>query len=183
MKKDTLILAKRYAGALFDLAVEHNAVAAIRGDLQALAQIAKSDAAVDRFLSTPMVPRDMLGQVITTLKKKVKLHALTEKFLDVLSQNKRLFILTSVGMAFDDLYHAQQGETKARIISAHQLSEKQIKAIEQKLGKEMNTKILADAQTNEELIGGLVVQIGSTMIDDSLKTKLNNIEQVMKGVA
>ena len=108
------------------------------------------------------------------------LYELTKRFVGVVAQNRRLFALTAMIKQFQGILAQRRGELTAEVVSAQELSAKQRKTIEDELKKAMGTKVSVDARVDEDLLGGLVVKIGSRMIDSSIKTKLQQLRLSMR---
>jgi F-type H+-transporting ATPase subunit delta len=157
-------LAGRYATALFELARESKAVTAVEASLGKV-QKALSDSADFASLTT----------------KAMKLDALTTKTLGVLADNRRLAETSAVAKAFAALAAADRGEITADVTSAHALSAAQTKAIAAKLKARVGRDVAINAKIDPSILGGLTVRIGSTLIDNSIKTRLNTLASAMKG--
>lgn len=172
--------AARYAEALFDLAVEGNALERVEADLKALSAAIAGSADLRAMLSSPVYDADAKSRAIAAIADKGGLSALTKNFLGVVAKNRRLFALEGVISAFNQRLAVHRGEISAEAISAAPLNTDQTKRlrgeIERVVGKAVNLTVKVDA----ELLGGMIVKVGSTMIDSSLKTKLNRLKSVMK---
>jgi len=171
----------RYASALYDLASENKAVAAVEQDLGALAQALSESADLAALIRNPQVGRDAAAKAMDGIAKLLKLSPLTEKFLGVLSANGRLAVLPQVIGAFSAIASAARGEVKAEVTSAHPLSDAQLKALSAKLKAREGKDVTLSATVDPAILGGLVVKIGSTQIDSSIRTRLNTLAHAMKG--
>lgn len=173
-------VAARYAGALFDLAKEAGALEAVEADLKALA--AAVDAAPDlkSFLESPVYGSGEQARAVAALAERMGFGPLTANFLSLVAKNRRLFALEGMIGAFFARLADHRGEIAAEATAAAPLSDEQKKRlrteIEAIVGRAVNLTIRVDP----ELLGGLVVRIGSKMIDSSLRTKLNRLKSVMK---
>jgi len=172
--------AGRYAEALFDLALEGNALDRVEADLKALASAIGASADLRAMLKSPVYDADAKARAIAAIADRAGASPLTKNFLGVVAKNRRLFALDGVIAAFRDRLAAHRGEVAAEAISAAPLNVDQAKRlrgeIERVVGKAVNLTVKVDP----ELLGGMVVKVGSTMIDSSLKTKLNKLKSVMK---
>jgi F-type H+-transporting ATPase subunit delta len=174
-------LAGRYAIALFELARESKAVDAVEASL-AKVQAALAESVDFKMLTTnAAVSRTAAKATVGALAKAMKLDALTAKTLGVLADNRRLAETGAVAKAFAALASAQRGEMTAEVTSAHPLSTAQTKAIAAKLKARVGRDVAISAKVDPAILGGLTVKIGSTLIDNSIQTRLNSLAQAMKG--
>ncbi len=177
----TASLQGRYASALFDLASEQGVVSAVEGDLEKLgAALAQSDD-LAALIRNPRISREATGKVIEAVSDMLGLSALTKNFLGVLSGNRRLSTLPQVVRAFASIAAAQRGEVSAEVTSAHPLSESQLSQLAAKLKAREGKEVKLRAHVDPAILGGLVVRVGSTQIDSSIRTRLNSLAQAMKG--
>jgi F-type H+-transporting ATPase subunit delta len=174
-------LAGRYASALFDLASEAGNVSTVEADLDKLAAALAESPDLAALIRNPEVSRADLGKAVAALGKYLGLDALSSNFLGVLAQNRRLSQLPAVIAAFNTIAAAQRGEVTAEVKSAHKLSDTQIATLQQKLKAREGRNIKLHASVDPELLGGLVVTIGSKRIDSSIRTRLNSLAHAMKG--
>ena len=174
-------LAGRYASALFDLASEAGTVSAVESDLETLAEAHRESAELRALIKNPEVSREALGRVLAGLGETLKLAELTRNFLGVLAQNRRAGELPAVIRAFQSIAAAQRGEVTAEVASAHALTDEQLAALEQKLRARQGRTVKLKTRVDPDLLGGLVVTIGSQRIDSSIRSRLNSLAQAMKG--
>jgi F-type H+-transporting ATPase subunit delta len=177
----TASLQGRYASALFELAEENKAVAAVESDLDALGQAIADSDDLAALIRNPEVKRDAAAAAMDGVAKLLGLSQLTRNFLGVLAANRRLAVLPEIVRAFAAIAAAQRGEVKAEVTSAHPLSDAQIKALGAKLKAREGKDVKLSATVDPEILGGLIVRIGSTQIDSSIRTRLNTLAQAMKG--
>lgn len=171
----------RYASALFELASEQNAVAAVEQDLGALRQALTESADLVALIRNPQIGRGEAARVMEGVAGLLKLSPLTNQFLGVLAQSRRLAVLPEVVRAFASIAAASRGEVKAQVTSAHPLSATQLKALAAKLKEREGKDVTLSATVDPAILGGLVVRIGSTQIDSSIRTRLNSLANAMKG--
>lgn len=171
----------RYASALYDLANEKKAVTAVESDLAALDQALAESADLAALIRNPQVGRDAAAKAIEGVAALLKLSPLTRQFLGVLAQNRRLAVLPEIVRAFATIAAAARGEVKAEVTSAHPLGAAQLKALAAKLKEREGKDVTLSATVDPAILGGLVVKIGSTQIDSSIRTRLNTLAQAMKG--
>lgn len=174
-------LAGRYASALFDLARESKAVETVEASLAKVQAALKESSDFAALTTNASVSRDAAKAVVAGIAKALKLDALTAKTLGVLADNRRLPEIGAVARAFTALASAQRGEMTAEVTSAHPLNAAQTKAIAAKLKERVGRDVAISAKIDPAILGGLTVKIGSTLIDNSIQTRLNTLAQAMKG--
>jgi F-type H+-transporting ATPase subunit delta len=174
-------LAGRYASALFDLARDEKKIDSVGSSLEALSQALAQSPEFRQLIASPLVDRDEAGKAFAAIGEKLKLDPITGKFLHVLSRNGRKGQLPQVARLFRRLASEHRGEATAEIVSAHPLTDDQMAALKSKLKARAGRAVTIDALTDPAILGGLVVKLGSEMIDSSLKTKLNRFALAMKG--
>ena len=174
-------LAGRYATALFELARESKAVAAVEASLGNVQKALTDSADFASLTTNASVSRDDAKKAVAAIAKAMKLDALTTKTLGVLADNRRLAETGAVAKAFAALAAADRGEITADVTSAHALSATQIKAIAAKLKARVGRDVAINSKIDPSILGGLTVRIGSTLIDNSIKTRLNTLATAMKG--
>ena len=173
-------LAGRYASALFDLASENGTVTAVETDLETLGAALSESDDLAAATTNPQLSRAQQGAAVAAIAKHLKLSDLTTKFLGVLAGNRRLSKLPEMIAAFKSIAAAQRGEVSATVTSAHPLTDEQIKVLKDKLTARVGRTVMLTADEDPDLLGGLVVTIGSERIDASIRTRLNSLSQAMK---
>ncbi|UTW51338.1 F0F1 ATP synthase subunit delta [bacterium SCSIO 12827] len=168
-------LAGRYATALFELAEADKQLDTVAQDLAAIRDMVDGSADLARLIRSPVIARDNQIAAMDAILTKAGVSELTKHFVGVVAQNRRLFALTAMITQFQGILAQHRGEMTAEVTSAQALSDKQRQAIEDGLKKAMGAKVAVDARVDEDLLGGLVVKIGSRMIDSSIKTKLQQL--------
>ena len=174
-------LAGRYALALFELARDQKQLETVGASLAAVRQALTESEDFRELTRSPLIGRDQAIRAVTAASDAMRLDPLTRNFLGVLAQNRRLSRLADVIRAFNQLAARHRGEITAEETSAHPLDDGQVDAIRQNLRTRMGRDIAVDLQVDPAILGGLVVKIGSKMIDGSIRTKLNTLAQAMKG--
>jgi len=175
-------LAGRYASALFDLARDEKQIDSVSRSLDSLNQALADSREFEQLVASPLVDRDEAGKALAAIAGELKVDPLTANFLGVLARNGRKGQLAQVICLFRRLAADHRGETTAEIVSAHPLSDKQVAALKTQLkARAGGADVTIDARTDPAILGGLIVKLGSQMIDASLKTKLNRLAQAMKG--
>jgi F-type H+-transporting ATPase subunit delta len=174
-------LAGRYASALFELASEAGTVSAVESDLDTLEGALRESAELRALIRNPEVSREQIRKVVAGLGEAMGLSELTRSFLGVLAHNRRVAELPAMIRAFHMIAAAQRGEVTAEVASAHALTDKQIDALETKLRAREGRTVKLKTRVDPDLLGGLVVTVGSKRIDGSIRTRLNSLAQAMKG--
>ena len=174
-------LAGRYASALFELASEAGTVTAVESDLDRLEAALAESAELRALIRNPEVSRDQLGKVMSGIGAHLGLADLTKNFLGVLAANRRVADLPATIRAFHAIAAAQRGEVTAEVASAHALTDEQLATLEQKLRAREGRTVKLKTRVDPDLLGGLVVTVGSKRIDGSIRTRLNSLAQAMKG--
>ena len=174
-------LSGRYAKALFELAAETKAIDKVGASLAGLSAALAASPEFVALTVNPLLSRETAANSIAAVAKSMKLDALTTKFLGVLAQNRRLGELTDIIRAFEALASADRGEATADVTSAHPLDVTQVNALKAKLKAKVGRDVAIKQTVDSSLLGGLIVKIGSQMIDSSIKTRLNTLATAMKG--
>lgn len=174
-------LAGRYASALFDLAAENGSVSAVESDLENLEAALTESTDLRAATTNPQLSRSAQGAAVTAVAKVLGLSDLTTSFLGVLAANRRLAALGDMIRAFQTIAAAQRGEVSAQVTSARALSDDQLAALKDKLTQREGRTVKLKSSVDPDLLGGLVVTIGSQRIDGSIRTRLNSLANAMKG--
>ena len=177
-------LAGRYAGALYDLTVEAKSTDAVSADLAAVKSLIAENDDMAMLVSSPAYSRTEQSRAIQAVLAAAKANPLTIKFVGAIAENGRLFSLPQIIQAFIDEVARRNGQVSAEVVSAVALDEARQKSVKETVSQIAGSEnISLSLRVDPSLIGGLVVRIGSRLIDTSLKTKLNRLEAAMKGVA
>ena len=175
-------IAARYATALFELAKEDKALKALEADADALGAALAASPELGAMIASPVISRDEQAAAIAAIAKKMKLSALTANTLALMAANRRLFVLPQLVTDILARIATEKGEVTAEVTSAAALSADQAAklaaTLKARVGKDVKLKTAVD----ESLIGGLVVKLGSTMIDTSVRSKLAALQNAMKEV-
>ena len=180
--KTTGLIAERYASALYELADSAKALDQIAADLRSMKVMMAASADLVRLIRSPVLGRADQSRAVTALAEKAGFHDLTRRFLGTVAANRRLFTLSSVIEGFLAELARRRGEATADVTSAVSLTPAQTAALEEALRSAVGSKVTVDLKVDKSLIGGLVVRVGSRMIDTSLATKLRRLRLAMKGV-
>lgn len=174
-------IADRYAHALFDLADENKQLDAVADDLRALSQLIAESDELTRLVRSPVLSRDEQGKAMAALLDKMGACDLTKKFTALVAAKRRLFALRAIARAYLEELAGRRGEVVADVAVAQELSAEQKEALEAALKKAVGGKVSMDLTVDPSLLGGLVVKVGSHMVDSSLSGKLQRMKFAMKG--
>jgi F-type H+-transporting ATPase subunit delta len=176
-------VAGRYASALFELANEERKLAEVEQDMTLIASLLEASADLRRMVRSPVFTADEQGKAIAAIADRFGISPLSSNFLRLLARNRRLFALADVLKAFRAILARHRGEITADVTSAHPLSEAQLNALTDTLAATAGGKrVKINTRVDPAILGGLVVKMGSRMIDSSLRTKLNSLKIAMKEV-
>jgi F-type H+-transporting ATPase subunit delta len=173
-------VAGRYATALFDLARDEKSIDSVKADLDKFAALLADSPDLVRLVRSPVFTADAQGKALAAVLAKAGIGGITAKFLQVLIANRRLFAVDDVIRAFRTLVAKFRGEATAEVTVAEQLSDKNLDALKAALKSVSGKDVDLNVKVDPSIIGGLVVKLGSRMVDSSLRTKLNSIKHAMK---
>ena len=174
-------LAGRYATALFDLARDQRQIDAVGRTLDALNQALFDSKEFAELVSSPLVSREEAGKAFAALAPQLNMDPITTNFVGVLARNGRKNELRAVTRAFKRLAADHRGEATAEVVTARPLNDDQISALKAQLRARVGRDVNIDAAVDPDILGGIVVKLGSQRIDASIRTKLNRLAQAMKG--
>lgn len=173
--------ARRYAGALFDLAKEKGELAAIAGDLKTIEALAADSEDLTRLLESPAFAREDKVKALVAVADKVGLSKTATGFIGTMAQNGRARDLVGAAKHFDVLYAKERGVKRAIARTASDMSADQRARLEQVLAKAVGSDVELETEVDQDLIGGIQLRIGSTLIDASVAAKLDRMNTAMKG--
>ena len=171
--------AERYSLALYELASDNNVLELVESQSSAILDLILSNKDFSNLIKDPTNNQENLLKVINIISENNKFETLLKNFLSFLVIKKRLFYLEQILKSFIEICSKKRGELKAELKSAKELSSDEILKITNELTKNFSSKIKLNYKHDESLIGGLIVQVGSTMVDTSIKNKLQQIENRM----
>ena len=174
-------LAGRYATALFGLARDEKQIDAVTRSLKVLEAAGAESADFRALVGSPLISRAEAAKAIRALTPALGVDPITAKFLGVLADNGRLGELKAMIKAFRHLAARDRGETTAEVTSARPLADDQVAKLKANLAARLGRDVAVEAKVDPEILGGLVVRLGSQMIDSSIRTKLNTLANAMKG--
>jgi F-type H+-transporting ATPase subunit delta len=175
-------MAGRYATALFELALESNAIDAVKADLDRFDALVGESADLRRLVRSPVFAAETQGKALGAVLDKAGIGGLTAQFLKVITANRRLFAVHDMTRSYRALAARHKGEVTAQVTLAEALSDAHRSAITDALKSVTGKDVGLDVKVDPAIIGGLVVKLGSRMVDSSLRTKLNSIKHAMKEV-
>jgi F-type H+-transporting ATPase subunit delta len=170
----------RYATALFDLARDENSIDAVKADLDRFAAMLDESADLKRLVRSPVFAAEAQLKALSAVLEKAEITGVSANFLKVLAANRRLFAVSEVIRAFNALVAKFKGEATADVTVAETLSDKNLEALKAALKSVTGKDVTLDVKVDPSIIGGLVLKLGSRMVDSSLRTKLNSIKNAMK---
>jgi F-type H+-transporting ATPase subunit delta len=176
-------LAERYAGALFDLADQRRALDEVASNLRELRAMLQASSDFVRLIRSPVLSREEQSRAIGVIADRAGLSPLVRNFLGVVARNRRLFAVPAMIEAFLAELAKRRGEVTAQVTAARPLSQTQLEALNAQLRRGLGSRVVLDVRVDPGLIGGLVVKLGSRMIDASVRSKLQRLQLAMKSVA
>jgi F-type H+-transporting ATPase subunit delta len=174
-------LAGRYASALFGLARDERQIDAVSRSLDALASALVDSREFGDLIASPLIGRKDAARAFAALSPELGLDPITAKFLGVLARNGRKRELRKIIRAYRRIAAAHRGEISADVVSAHPLKDDQIDALKARLKGRAGRDVTIDLSVDPHILGGIVIKLGSEMIDASIRTKLNRLASAMKG--
>ena len=171
--------AERYSLALYELASENNVLAQVEGQSLSILNLISSSKDFSNLIKDPTSNQKDLLKVINNISDNNDFESILKKFLSFLVTKRRFFYVKQILKSFIETCSQKRGELKAELKSAKELSSAEISKIKDELTKNFSSKIKLNYKHDESLIGGLIVQVGSTMVDTSIKNKLEQIENRM----
>ena len=170
----------RYATALFELARDEKSVDAVKADLDKFEAMLNESVDLKRLVRSPVFSAEAQSRALAAVLESAGISGISAKFLKVLTANRRLFAVADVIRAFRALVAKFKGEATADVAVAETLSDKHLDALKAALKTVTGKDVALNVKVDSAIIGGLVVKLGSRMVDSSLRTKLNSIKQAMK---
>lgn len=174
-------LAGRYALAIFELAQEEHAVDAVAADFASLKQLMAESSELTRLIRAPVFSRDEQAAGMNGVLNRMEAAPLTRRFILLLASKRRLFALADIIRAYGLLVAKQKGEMSAQVTSARPLSDNETAELKATLKAKLSRDVQLETRVDPSLLGGLIVKVGSRMIDSSLRTKLNGLRMAMRG--
>ena len=175
------VIANRYAEALSQLSEEENITKEIYNELHDVVEVIKNNKELDNVLKSPLVAKNEKTQLIEALFNN-KINNDLKNFLKILVEKGRISSLKSIELTFKELLNDKHNIIEGTVISAIALTEKQVKELEEKLSKKYNKNVTLENEVDQSILGGVLVRLGNTQIDGSVKTRLNNIKDQLTQV-
>jgi len=175
------LIAYRYASALYELAAELKNIDAVLKDLEFLQKSIKVNKDLKLLVQSPLIVSDDKQKILEKILSKKSANKITITFLKVISNNKRFVYLSSIISQFININAQKRGNVLADVTSADELSDKQKNEINNQLKSILGQKLSLDFKVDKKIIGGLIVKVGSKMIDSSLASKISKLKIAMKG--
>ena len=174
-------LAQRYATAVFELAMDGQKLDRVGQELSGFVRLMGESADLKRLVESPVISRADQGKAILAVAEKAGVDQLTSRFLGVLAEHRRLFVLPGIAKAYGTMLAAHKGEVAAEVVSAVPLGEAELDTLKKSIAGFMGQAVTVETRVDPALLGGVVVRVGSRMLDASLRTKLQQLEQTLKG--
>jgi F-type H+-transporting ATPase subunit delta len=174
-------VAERYASALFELAKEQGQQAAVEKDLIGFQGLMTASEDLRHLITSPVFTAEAQSKAVALIAAKAGISVLTSNFLKVLAANRRLFAIGDIVKSYRAIAARARGEIAAEVSSAQPLTEAQMQALKEQLRGTVGKDVTITAKVDPSLLGGLIVKVGSKMIDSSLRTKLDSLKVAMKG--
>lgn len=174
-------VAGRYASALFELASEENVVPEVEADLAKFQALFDESSDLRRMVRSPVIPADEQTKALSMILDRAGVGPLTMNFFKLIGSNRRLFAAPDMVRAFRGLAARARGEVTAEVASAQPLSDAQTAALKQALREQAGKDVTLAVKVDPSLLGGLVVKLGSRMIDSSLRTRLGAMKVALRG--
>ena len=175
-------LAERYAAALFDLGDERRTLDAVASDLRQLRSMLQASSDLRRLIRSPVLSRDQQGAAMGAVAESAELSPLVRDFLAVVARNRRLFAVPAIIEAFLTKLATRRGEVNAQVTAAQPLTEAQLAALNEQLRRSIGSRVTVDVQVDRGLIGGMIVKVGSRMVDGSVRSRLQRLQLAMKSI-
>jgi F-type H+-transporting ATPase subunit delta len=176
-------MAGRYATALFDLAREEKAIDPVKANLDRFDELLSESPDLMRLVRSPVFSAEQQAKALTAVLALAGIDGLAAKFLQVVAANRRLFAVRAISKGFRALVAHHKGEVVADVTMAEKPNDRQLAAIKDALRGVTGKDVQVDVKVDPSIIGGLIVKLGSRMIDGSLRTKLKSIKHTMKEVS
>lgn len=173
--------AERYAAAVFDMAIASGEVDAVDAGLASLARTIAGDPALSRALKSPLYKAEEKAAVLAALADRLKLPDLARRFIGVVALNRRSGDIPAMARAFADRAARHRGASRVVARVAHPITAEQTQDLEATVSRSLGRTVAVEVEVDAALIGGLQLKIGSRLVDASIRTKLNNLTNLMKG--
>lgn len=170
-------IARRYASALADVVTKSGETEVVKAELKTWVELINANGNLQKIFANPAIAHLSKEKILEDLLAKTKPSRTTANFLRVLLRNNRLVILSEINQTFLKVLEERSGIAAGQVISARPLSESEKSALQTALAKLTGKKIFLNYQINENIIGGVITRIGSTIYDNSVRTRLENLRQ------
>jgi F-type H+-transporting ATPase subunit delta len=174
-------LAERYAAALFEIADERRALDVVANDLRQLRAMLAASVDLVRLVRSPILSRLDQARAVGAIAQHAELSPLVRDFLAVVARNRRLFAVPAMIEAYLAMLAARRGEVTAEVVAAQPLTEAQLALLGEQLRRTVGRRVTVDARVDKRLIGGIIVRVGSRMVDASVESKLRRMQLAMRG--
>ena len=167
---------KSYALALFEISKENSVIEKVENEMSSLGKLLNESSDFKKIVLSPLVTKEDKQDLFFKIAEKSNFSLISKNFLGFIAKKNRLFFLEKIIESFLNLVSTDKGELKAKLVSSKKLTTEEQKKIQEDFSKDLKSKINIDYKYDPDLIGGLVIQVGSVMVDTSIKTKLKKLE-------
>ncbi|MGF1475371.1 MAG: F0F1 ATP synthase subunit delta [Geminicoccaceae bacterium] len=174
-------LAARYATALMELAKDRDQIDHVASELDSLASAVDENDDLASMIKSPLMRRDDQVRAMAAICDKAGFSDLTKKVVGLMADQRRLFALPDMVASFKAMVARERGEVQAEVVSAQPLTEEQERSLKETVGAEVGQNVVMTSRVDPDLLGGLVLRVGSRMVDASVRTKLRHLELAMRG--
>jgi len=175
------VIAARYAKAIFQICLESQSLDSVSKDFSSLKNLFEVSKELQNFLVNPLVSRDSARQVVSQISRSASFSETTRNFLEFLAEQKRLGLLRDIIQAFDEKREQYQGLVRANVTSSCEMTEQQSQDLAKKISDLVGARVKLQSVVDPEILGGLVVRFGPFLIDSSLRSTLNKMQNMLKG--
>jgi F-type H+-transporting ATPase subunit delta len=175
-------VAERYATAFFDLARDDSSIDKVEAEIRTFQGMLEGSEDLRRLIESPVFSAEEQERAIAAIAERAGIGGLTANFLRLVARNRRLFALPGMLAAFHEMAARERGEVTAEVTSAHPLSDAHVAALKSALKDRLGKDVALQARVNPAILGGLIVKVGSRMIDTSLRTRLMTVKTQLKEV-
>jgi len=174
-------LAQRYATAMFELAKEQKKLDRVQADLVGFVRLMGESPELKRLVESPVISRADQVKAIQAIADRAGVDGLTKQLLGLMASHRRLFALQAIAKAYAQMLAAEKNEVAAEVVSAVPLTAADLATLEKSIAGFVGQAVTVETRVDPALLGGVIVRVGSRMLDASLRTKLMQLEQTLKG--
>lgn len=174
-------VARRYAKGLFQFAKDEDCLSQVVGDFLVLEKMMEGSPDLVSVLKNPLIEQEKLSEILKALSEKSKFSKATSQFLEILTRQKRLNVLRRIIIELKKLGEYEDNVTSGEVVTAHALSLEHVEKLEKTLSEKLNSTVELEQKVEPDVLGGMIIKVGSYLIDSSLKNKLNRMQLMLRG--